>query len=140
MSLFSLVIGGMHSLFAFVHLSDAMGAIDLIHGPGYTPNDSVDAKMVKHLVMIVGSFHAFVGVLFLMLATQSNKAIRKCAHGIHGSVLVPIMIWVLVKAPPTGKALPNLTTSMPMPLMWFWIVVDFLAILLGGSDSKSKKE
>lgn len=66
---------------------------------------------------------------------------RSCsAHGIHGSVLVPIMIWILVKAPPTGKALPNLTTSMPMPLMWFWIVVDFLAILLGGSDSKSKKE
>ena len=49
MSLFSLVIGGLHCLFGFIHLSDPTAAIDMIHGPGYTTNDSVDATVSAHL-------------------------------------------------------------------------------------------
>jgi hypothetical protein len=54
-------------------------------------------------------------------------------------VLVPIMVWNLVKAPPTGTALPNYTTAMPMPLIYFWIVLDLFALIFGGKSSPKTK-
>eukprot|EP00037_Helgoeca_nana_P013938 m.129170 g.129170 ORF g.129170 m.129170 type:complete len:143 (+) comp22312_c0_seq1:37-465(+) len=135
----SFIMGAIHCALGYVHIGTPLAAIDLIHGPGYEASDSIDSKMVAHLVSVVGAFHIFTGVLFIMLSVQDNVSIRKCIHGIHGCVLVPIMVWNLVKAPPTGTALPNYTTAMPMPLIYFWIVLDLFALIFGGKSSPKTK-
>ncbi|XRB15977.1 hypothetical protein RI054_11g58190 [Pseudoscourfieldia marina] len=136
-TLASLLLGVGHGFFGYTHLADPVAAVAQI-----LPElgEAAATDITKHCIGVIGSVHAFVSLVFVMLALSggAHTGLRKCILGCYLVSFIPLAIYVVYTFPPSGKA-PEKPTDMPMPLLGGFGAVALIGMVLGASSAKKVK-
>merc|ERR1711965_145229 len=118
-SVATFLLAAVHSLFAFTHLKDPVEAVVMMI---QIESRALADSATVHCVAIIGCLHAFLGLLFMMIAFTKDPSMRKCVLGIYLFTFVPLGVttqfWFPIKGPGTEPPLaPESFLKMPLALI-----------------------